>query len=158
MNLRSDGSIWTRFGEPRVRSTMSAIAFGARLGLLSTALLAITTIAQGETQVTLCHVPPDNPGNAHTISVGESAVGAHLAHGDRLGSCSGTCPPSCTEVNEVSCADGADNDCDGAVDLADSDCHRCGDGIVQPPEQCDDGNDNPFDGCDRCIVVDTTPD
>jgi hypothetical protein len=40
-----------------------------------------------EFQVTLCHIPPGNPGNAQTILVDESAVPAHLAHGDTLGPC-----------------------------------------------------------------------
>jgi hypothetical protein len=40
-----------------------------------------------ETKVLVCHIPPGNPANAHTISVGLSAVKAHLAHGDRLGAC-----------------------------------------------------------------------
>jgi hypothetical protein len=45
-------------------------------------------------QVTLCHLPPGNPDNAHTITVGASAVDAHLAHGDYLGPCNGgTQPP-----------------------------------------------------------------
>ena len=35
----------------------------------------------------ICHIPPGNPGNRHTINVGESAVNAHLAHGDHTGSC-----------------------------------------------------------------------
>jgi hypothetical protein len=38
-------------------------------------------------KVTICHVPPGNPANAHTITVGASAVDAHLAHGDYLGKC-----------------------------------------------------------------------
>ncbi|HSM58468.1 MAG TPA: FecR domain-containing protein [Candidatus Sulfomarinibacteraceae bacterium] len=38
-------------------------------------------------QVTICHRPPGNPANAHTITVGEPAVDAHLAHGDTLGPC-----------------------------------------------------------------------
>lgn len=37
---------------------------------------------------TVCHIPPGNPANQHTINVGTSAVNAHLAHGDVLGSCS----------------------------------------------------------------------
>lgn len=38
-------------------------------------------------KVVICHVPPGNPDNAHTIEVAESAVAAHLDHGDSLGSC-----------------------------------------------------------------------
>ena len=41
-------------------------------------------------KVTLCHIPPGNPADKHTITVGESAVKAHLAHGDYLGVCKGT--------------------------------------------------------------------
>jgi hypothetical protein len=38
-------------------------------------------------KVTICHFPPGNPANAHTIRVGAPAVPAHLAHGDHLGPC-----------------------------------------------------------------------
>ncbi len=38
-------------------------------------------------RVTICHFPPGNPGNVHTLVVGESATGAHLRHGDELGPC-----------------------------------------------------------------------
>jgi hypothetical protein len=41
-------------------------------------------------KTTVCHIPPGNPGNAHTICVGNSAVPAHLDHGDFLGTC--ICP------------------------------------------------------------------
>jgi hypothetical protein len=37
--------------------------------------------------VVICHHPPGNPTNERTLSVGESAVPAHLAHGDELGPC-----------------------------------------------------------------------
>jgi len=41
-----------------------------------------------KTKVTICHIPPGNPGNAHTITVGESAVIEHLSqHGDTIGPC-----------------------------------------------------------------------
>jgi len=39
------------------------------------------------TNGTICHRPPGNPDNAHTITVGEAAVAAHLRHGDTVGAC-----------------------------------------------------------------------
>ncbi|MFY0526636.1 HYR domain-containing protein [Archangium gephyra] len=45
------------------------------------------------------------------------------------------------------CADGRDNDGDGAVDGQDTDCHVCGNGTVDPGEACDDGNQAGGDGC-----------
>jgi hypothetical protein len=37
---------------------------------------------------TICHIPPGNPGNAHTISIGIPAARAHLAnHNDTPGEC-----------------------------------------------------------------------
>jgi hypothetical protein len=38
-------------------------------------------------KVVICHIPPGNSGNRHTITVGQSAVSAHLAHGDTMGPC-----------------------------------------------------------------------
>ncbi len=40
-------------------------------------------------RITICHIPPGNPDNAHTIRVGISALRAHLAHGDHVGPCDG---------------------------------------------------------------------
>lgn len=42
----------------------------------------------GTPKVTICHKPPGNPANAHTISVNVHAWPAHKAHGDSLGDCS----------------------------------------------------------------------
>src|SRR5215216_2185179 len=42
----------------------------------------------GVDHVVICHVPPGNPDNKHTITVGEPAVDAHVEnHGDALGPC-----------------------------------------------------------------------
>ncbi len=41
-------------------------------------------------KTTVCHIPPGNPANEHTICVGDEAVPAHLAHGDYVGACN--CP------------------------------------------------------------------
>jgi hypothetical protein len=37
----------------------------------------------------VCHIPPGNPANAHSICVSKHAVPAHEAHGDVLGACGG---------------------------------------------------------------------
>lgn len=43
-----------------------------------------------EPQVVICHHPPGNPDNFHTLTVGASAVPAHVEnHGDTLGECEG---------------------------------------------------------------------
>ena len=38
-------------------------------------------------KLTICHFPPGNPDNAHTLSIGSSAWPAHETHGDTLGPC-----------------------------------------------------------------------
>ena len=57
-------------------------------------------------KTTVCHIPPGNPANAHTICVGNSAVPHHVKnHGDLVGACQAEtmCPPpppphpSCTD-------------------------------------------------------------
>ncbi|MCP3136122.1 hypothetical protein [Pyxidicoccus xibeiensis] len=40
-------------------------------------------------KITICHIPPGNPANAHTITVGLPALKAHLKHGDTQGACGG---------------------------------------------------------------------
>ena len=50
-------------------------------------------------KTTICHIPPGNPANAHTLCVGNAAVPAHVQnHHDTLG----VCP------NEPPCDPGAD--------------------------------------------------
>jgi len=41
----------------------------------------------GGDKITICHIPPGNPSNRHTITVGESAWASHSAHGDHRGAC-----------------------------------------------------------------------
>lgn len=50
-------------------------------------------------KVTICHIPPGNPDNAHAITVSINAIPAHLAHGDSLGDC---------ECEEEECPDDDD--------------------------------------------------
>ncbi len=38
-------------------------------------------------KITICHIPPGNHDNPHTISISENAWPAHLKHGDTMGEC-----------------------------------------------------------------------
>lgn len=105
-------------------------------------------------KVKICHVPPGNSGNAHTIWISENAVAAHLAHGDNYG--------DCTEV-EARCGNGIVEEgeqCDDEAQSSycNSDCtlSRCGDGKFNPAagEYCDDGNESNNDAClNTCRVA-----
>jgi hypothetical protein len=48
-------------------------------------------------KITICHIPPGNPSNAHSITISINALPAHLAHGDSIGECdTNECdPPAC---------------------------------------------------------------
>jgi len=78
-----------------------------------------------ENKVTLCHIPPGNPSNAHTIEVGAPAVDAHLDHGDYLGECideekSLFCPQDC-----VSCPVHDPVPCSGTLIFSGEDLEGC---------------------------------
>jgi len=40
-----------------------------------------------DNKITICHIPPENPGNAHTMVVDETAWEEHKAHHDTIGTC-----------------------------------------------------------------------
>ena len=77
--------------------------------------------ADGDGRVTICHVPPGNPDNAHTITVDANAVAAHLAHGDLCGSCEddGLLLGDSSDGHQDECSTDLDDSGDvGAADLA----------------------------------------
>jgi hypothetical protein len=48
----------------------------------------------------ICHIPPGNPANEHSICVGQPAVEPHQSlHGDTIGACAGTTPPPPPDVD-----------------------------------------------------------
>jgi len=63
--------------------------------ILSMSIVCIPAIghtAGGPAKVEICHIPPDDPANFHTIKVSETALSAHAAHGDLISSeCSVFC-------------------------------------------------------------------
>ena len=66
--------------------------------VMAGSVLLLGSVAMAQ-KVNICHVPPGNPSNAHTISVSQSAVPAHLAHGDTLGACECRVDADCTNDN-----------------------------------------------------------
>lgn len=66
--------------------TLATLAIGI-VALATTLVVATPASAAKQEKVTICHVPPGNPDNAHTIIVGAPSVPAHLAHGDFVGAC-----------------------------------------------------------------------
>lgn len=65
---------------------------------IALALAAPASALAGQEKVEVCHVT--EAGYSHTIVIGESAVAAHVGHGDTVGACgttTGVCP--CYEPN-----------------------------------------------------------
>ena len=73
---------------------------------LSTTLALLLMAQVASARTTICHMPPGNPGNAHTLGIGDGGVADHLAHGDCLGACPcDACPddPAKTEPGICGC-------------------------------------------------------
>lgn len=66
-----------------MKSSIIALAIST-IGIISVWSIAANA---GGPKVTICHIPPGNPGNAHEITVSVNALPAHLAHGDYEGAC-----------------------------------------------------------------------
>jgi hypothetical protein len=85
----------------------------------------------------ICHFPPGNPANWHTLSVSDAAVADHVDnHGDLLGSCAASC--------ETLCDDG--NKCTQDVKSTTNDDCVCNAG-TRPPVDCTDSNACTADAC-----------
>lgn len=97
-------------------------------------------------KVDVCHLPPGNPDNWHTISVSENALQAHLNHGDLEGSCLANCETLCDDGD--ACTQDIESDLDECVCL-----------VIPEPVDCDDGNSCTADSCDSNLgacVYDTS--
>ena len=54
------------------------------------AIIFMSDLSFGQrNKITICHIPPGNPANAHSITISANAWPAHQAHGDQLGACGG---------------------------------------------------------------------
>ena len=106
-------------------------------------LLLTQSILAAPSKVQICHLPPGNPGNFHTITVSEKALGSHLAHGDFSGPCS--------SYGELLCDDG--NMC--TIDAIDPETETCLN--EHPSVNCDDGLLCTADSCDPAIGCQYAP-
>ncbi len=61
-----------------------------------------TSTSEGEglsgSSISVCHIPPANPANGHTLHVTSNALQSHLNHGDVLGSCDDAADSTTTNV------------------------------------------------------------
>lgn len=65
-------------------------------------------------KTTICHVPPGNPANRHTLCIGNAAVDAHLDHHDDiLGPCESE--PPCDDPGDDGGGSGSGDDGGGVV-------------------------------------------
>jgi hypothetical protein len=118
--------------ERRIPQFLNSVLMAAAAASL---LLAASPVAAGNAKVEICHIPPGNPDNFHTLVVGTKALSAHLAHGDLGGACDTQC--------EVLCDDG--DAC--TIDACDS----SGSCAATAPVSCDDGDPCTTDTCDPAI-------
>jgi hypothetical protein len=104
-----------------------------RLVLLATLFVLTATAAWADgAKVQVCHVPPGNPGNFHTITISENALPAHLGHGDLPGACFAHCDTLCSDNNPCT------------IDACDASEHCL---TTHPPVDCNDGNPCTIDSC-----------
>jgi hypothetical protein len=123
-----------------MRSTR--ILFSVFAGLLAgTATFAAPEAAAGNAKVEICHIPPGNPANFHTITISENAVPAHLAHGDLAGPCDAACATLCDDGDACTIDDSAD-------------CEQQGCPATREQVDCNDQNACTADSCDpltQCV-------
>jgi hypothetical protein len=91
----------TAIREGNTRKTVEDVTVGKQVHVKGTTLETSTDVlayeiklqnpatdaGTGEKKITICHIPPGNPGKAKTLVIGASAWPAHQGHGDKEGAC-----------------------------------------------------------------------
>ncbi len=104
--------------------------------LLVAALVFFGAATAQAAKVTICHIPPGNPANWHTITISTNALQTHLdRHGDFEGSCVEVCDQLCDDGN--ACTQDVIPDLDECICATDP-----------TPVDCDDSNSCTADSCD----------
>jgi hypothetical protein len=131
-----------------MRTPFLTVLVTATLLLLGLAWLATPAFAAPAAKVQICHIPPDDPDNFHTINVSENALPAHLAHGDPGGACDENCHIVCDEGDACTIAE-----CDPNGACVPADPVDCDDGDACTSDSCDSAS-----GCGNVPVVCSAPD
>jgi len=103
-------------------------------------------------KVEICHIPPDDPANFHTITVSANALPAHLAHGDLGGACNASCAIFCDDGDACTIDDTGDCESEGcpAEPRTPVDCND--------DNLCTDDSCDPATGCENSVVTCDAPD
>lgn len=104
--------------------------------VLASVTIFVASAAWAEKQA-ICHFPPGNPSNFHTIIISENAVAKHVEkHGDSVGTCLENCEDVCDDGDACTQDTQANpNKCTCMVD-------------PRPAVSCDDSNACTLDSCD----------
>ena len=85
-------------------------------------------------KITICHYPPGDPGNPHTLIISKSALEAHLAHGDTIGPCEEPEPsPTPTPTPPIT-------SCEVNIDCGAESCSQSGNACQEIKNTCQEGN------------------
>ena len=128
--------------------------FGVIIGIMIV-LGFVSFATAGNAKVDVCHIPPGNPDNFHTVTVSERALSSHLAHGDLQGACNDRCTDLCNDNNACTMDD--TGDCEQNSCPVDRNPVDCNDSNVCTGDTCDPINgcmNEPLTGND-CTVVDS---
>jgi hypothetical protein len=130
----------------------TTLTVGARLSALLFILFFYSTAFAKPVKVDVCHIPPSDPENFHTIRIKEEALGAHLAHGDFAGACNQLCATLCDDGNACTVDDTLDCEEQGCPAFP-REAVDCSDGLSCTTDSCD-----VEDGCfndDLCVPTDS---
>lgn len=127
----------------RKNAFSTILAIGALLAITLGLLLLSKPVHAGPSKVEVCHLPPGELDNFHTITISDKALGAHVEHGDLEGACDGVCAALCDDGDACTIDDTGD-------------CSVNGCPVERTAVNCDDGNNLTNDYCDSgsgCINV-----
>jgi hypothetical protein len=130
---------------------------GAAVVLLAAPVLFPSPVWAGAEKVQVCHIPPRNSSNRHTISIAPKAAEAHLANhtGDQLGECPASCGggTDCFDADPCTTDGCIDGFCDFSQPVECEEGSVCTDNVcITEQGGCVEIPANPGGACDDAVV------